>query len=124
MNKTMLSAVGIVALLGLGVSNQGRQEEDLKAQIASLNKDLKAHVSVFRGQEDKIKVLEDKVAAMESWFRTIPAAVQSLDAGIQDVEANGFTKAGENTRAREILLASLRTLGQHLKSSLPAPASK
>lgn len=122
MHKSLLPAF---ALLGIVVATALRplpqEEDDLKAQVAALQKALKVQEAGLLAHERALKESHDRLASVESWFRNLPAAVMALETGVSEAEQQGFTNAGANPRAREALLSGLRNLATGLKANVPTP---
>lgn len=125
MNKPMSAVLALIVGFWVG-GNAQPQDGDAAAQIAALQKQVKQHQMTLASQDAALKELGRRLDAAETWFRGVPGTAVALEAAVQSAEANGFTNAGANPRAREILLSGLRTLATGLKTGLPsgAPTAK
>ena len=99
MVKLSGAVLGLVGILVMAIAPR-TQEDDSKAQIAALQKELKACGAVMQVQERTLKELDRRLKAVEGWFQGVPTALGALDNGLKECESSGFTNAGANPRER------------------------
>ena len=121
----MLLIVAAVALLSAAVVVPGGpQPDDLKKQVATLRKEMKAQAAVIAMHD---KALKDALATSEitnAWLAALPMKVASLKRALDVTREKGFTSAGPNPAARKALLKAISDFGHTLSADIPEPGDE
>lgn len=123
----------VVAVLAGGMAVTGRgpeaaarplPQDTLEKRVQRLEREISAKTSTNVELTAKIAALEERARRVDAWFATLPGTVSLLERGVADAKAKGFTWAGPNPKAKEILLATLRRLASDLDAANPVAPAK